>query len=717
MKKIHYAIYFVLALALIKPAVAVEPELISVIPGTPNNVKSIGTTSFYAVNNGLLIMDESELNNPQMLSFVSLPEACGYIDIQGDHAFVTAGQAGMYVIDISNPQQAMILGNYRFNNTTPAYAVLAMGNYVYIAYGMAGVRVADVSDPYNPVEVAYYIPADPDIFSQIIYTGTHLISNIGSTLYIFDISNPVNLQLLTTKTVYGSVSDMAAMNNKLIVLSNKSDFSGSFYGPITYDISNIYSINQVSQYNTGAYAYKLHMNGNYAYIGNGTLGVSVVQVDFLGLINPVGVIDGFAAPVRFCAADDDRARVGGEKIGLNYFNLTAPAVFEAASAFPLLFDSRDVVVNGNYAYIADGRNGLAVIDISNPYSPKILGQAPNTGNGLAVALNGNYAYIADGQTGVREYSITNPTQPALIGAVQTANWAQDIVIRNNIGYVAVDVSGMQLLNLSIPGLPGTAGPAYNLSGTSYGISLSGNYAITSSGGAGIHLVDVSLPSAPLLKGTYNTPGTAYDVCVVDETAFVADAQGGLVVVDISNPAAPFGLGQSTLPTNARRVFVSNSKAYIADWNKGLMVLDVSDFTNMPLLAEVAVSGTAHNLSLAGGFIYVASGNGGLSIYHNPFFTGISDDKNVAEVSLSVYPNPVHLDFILQIEAKVAEQAALSLFDFTGRSMLAPISIWLNQGLNTVNSRELYGFDSLPSGIYILHLSGGDFATQTKVLKR
>ena len=705
-------ILFAVLIILFLQSFSAEPILISSIPGTANNLKVTGSIGYYAVNNGLLIMDEGYPDSPVMQSFLELPDACRYIDIQNNYAYLTAGIHGLFIINISNPQKPIVEGNYRFDNITNAYSLVVIGSYAYIAYGMAGVRVVDVSNPSNPVEVGHYLPSDPDIFSQIIFTGSYLVSNIGNKLYFFNISNPIVPEFLTTKTVYGSISDMAVLPNKLLTLTNFSDGSNFFYGLISYDISNIYSIPQISQYNTGAYAYKLRMDANHAYIGNGTLGITVLQIDALGQITYTGSLGGFSAPVRLALVQDGVARVTGEKIGIHYLNVPIPAVFEPLATFPLLFDCRDVVVNGNHAYIADGRNGIAVIDISNPYLPEILGHAPNTGNGLAIALNGNHAYIADGQTGVMEYNVSNPGQPLQSGTVQTANWAQDIVIRNSIGYVAVDVSGIQLLNLAIPGLPSIAGPAFNLSGTSYGITLSGDYAITASGGAGIHLVDVSNPSSLSLTGTYNTPGSAYDVFVAGTLAYVADAQGGLIVVDIQNPASPFGLGQSTLPANARRVRVLDNKAYVADWNSGIMVFDVSDATNISLLAEANVSGTAHNLHVDAYHIMVAAGNGGFKIYQHQW-VGINEKARATHQTIETMPNPSNGNFQLLITAENQQMASLSVTNFLGQEVCPPQTIMVNTGKTLIESNSL--LSNPGKGTYLIKVTGESINLVTKVV--
>lgn len=38
-----------------------------------------------------------------------------------------------------------------------------------------------------------------------------------------------------------------------------------------------------------------------------------------------------------------------------------------------------VAVNGNYAYIADGSNGLVIVDISDPSSPTVAGSYDTDG--------------------------------------------------------------------------------------------------------------------------------------------------------------------------------------------------------------------------------------------------------------------------------------------------------------------------------------------------
>ena len=53
------------------------------------------------------------------------------------------------------------------------------------------------------------------------------------------------------------------------------------------------------------------------------------------------------------------------------------------------------MVAGRYAYVADGWNGLQVIDVIKPSDPVLVGEGITTGFAVAVAVGGDYAWVAD----------------------------------------------------------------------------------------------------------------------------------------------------------------------------------------------------------------------------------------------------------------------------------------------------------------------------------
>ena len=75
-----------------------------------------------------------------------------------------------------------------------------------------------------------------------------------------------------------------------------------------------------------------------------------------------------------------------------------------------------------YAYIADGPDGLAILDIEKPEHPRLYLQYVDRGGGdardvVVASTNASlYAYVADGAYGLKVIQLTSPeTQPDFYG--------------------------------------------------------------------------------------------------------------------------------------------------------------------------------------------------------------------------------------------------------------------------------------------------------------
>ena len=68
------------------------------------------------------------------------------------------------------------------------------------------------------------------------------------------------------------------------------------------------------------------------------------------------------------------------------------------------FDTIDyasgVYISGDYAYVANGVDGLWIIDVSRPEDPTDVGFFDTGGLALGVYVTGNYVYVADGDDGL-----------------------------------------------------------------------------------------------------------------------------------------------------------------------------------------------------------------------------------------------------------------------------------------------------------------------------
>jgi hypothetical protein len=110
--------------------------------------------------------------------------------------------------------------------------------------------------------------------------------------------------------------------------------------------------------------------------------------------------------------------------GLKIINVTEPArarVFESATVS--LADAHDVYVARTYAYVANGKDGVAIIDVKNPEKPRLdqmynaEGKLNDTHQVKVAMTNASlFAYVADGRNGLRILQLTSPeTMPTYAG--------------------------------------------------------------------------------------------------------------------------------------------------------------------------------------------------------------------------------------------------------------------------------------------------------------
>ncbi|HKZ01173.1 MAG TPA: hypothetical protein VJ180_02980, partial [Pyrinomonadaceae bacterium] len=149
--------------------------------------------------------------------------------------------------------------------------------------------------------------------------------------------------------------------------------------------------------------------------------------------------------------------------GLKVVDVTVPEDARLVSeAFVPLADAHDVYVARTYAYVANGKEGIAIINIEQPEKPRLdqtynaQGQLNDVHQVKIAMTNASlFAYVADGRNGLRILQLTSPEtmpeyagfsprpQPLLIATFKTKGEALGVskgLDRDR----AVDESGNQL---------------------------------------------------------------------------------------------------------------------------------------------------------------------------------------------------------------------------------------------------------------------------------
>ncbi|HQP97291.1 MAG TPA: M56 family metallopeptidase, partial [bacterium] len=270
---------------------------------------------------------------------------------------------------------------------------------------------------------------------------------------------------------------------------------------------------------------------------------------------------------------------------------------------------RNIKVQGNYAYIADAKKGLIVLDITSPDSPACVFTA-SWKDGMGLFLTDQYLYLASGEAGIKIIDITDPKVPKAVGEVDTPGSAWDVWVEGNYAYIADLEKGMAVIDVTQPAAPkhiaqATWAPDDSLAliFQKNGWKLDNNMAeiIRGSGnlvhvGAGVHglvTIDISDPRNPTVKDKFKSgpDGFGEGLAVAGSTVYLAngnnsdESQNGLYVIDASTPDDLKVAGKARFQGWVEGVLQSGDRVYITNTQLGVRMFDVSDPKNPKELAH------------------------------------------------------------------------------------------------------------------------------------
>jgi hypothetical protein len=183
--------------------------------------------------------------------------------------------------------------------------------------------------------------------------------------------------------------------------------------------------------------------------------------------------------------------------------------------------------------------------------PQLLGRWPY-GPASAVAVSGSLAFVGSGTT-MLVLDVSTPSSPQLLGDVTLPDLVYGIAVGGSHAYVANGMAGLRVIDVSNPAAPVEVGVSDVTNEGALDVAVAGSHAYVAYGTLGLRVIDVSEPSLPGVVGAIDTPGTARGVAVAGSYAFVADGSSGCASFR-SRTAAPVDVGPSTpraTPTGSR----------------------------------------------------------------------------------------------------------------------------------------------------------------------
>jgi len=261
----------------------------------------------------------------------------------------------------------------------------------------------------------------------------------------------------------------------------------------------------------------------------------------------------------------------------------------------------DIFIEKNYGYIADGKEGLQIIDVSSIEDTYITGSCDTDGKASGICIQNNFAYIADWDSGLKIIDISDKENPYITGSYC--------------------ISGLRFTSISIE--------KDNVFVT-YRKYDKDDKPIES----GIQIIDASSKENPYLAAEYITASRAEKIIVYDNYAFLIcnndkdykSIESELQIMDISDPGKPAAAGKCIIDGYTFNLFIAEDYAYTASEN-GLYIIDISD-KKKPVITGKFLSYAAADIFIEDDIAYI--------IYFPP--EG-SDENSMHVVDVFLKKNP------------------------------------------------------------------------------
>jgi len=305
------------------------------------------------LTNRILMVDVATKDSPSKAGEFSMGGYATGVWVEDDHVFLCNLLDGLNVLDISDIVNPTFISNY--NDGYGAYEVCVRDDVIYLAASFDGFRMVNWSTPASLQEIYQ---------DSALMDDTRGVTVDGDCAYVSDQS----------------------------------------YGLYVFNVSDPQAVVEIDHYQGDGACHNLVVDGEFLYLANGFDGFYIINITDPTNVNKV-------------------------------------SEFTYTECYPF-----DLCVKDNITYIADMNKGLVIVNVTDKDTPvKIAGITGLYCNGICI--NESRLYVAAGRSGVMVYDITVPSNPTLIDQFYDGGYAQDVFVSGEYVFVADAHDGLEILGL------------------------------------------------------------------------------------------------------------------------------------------------------------------------------------------------------------------------------------------------------------------------------
>ena len=526
--------------------------------------------------NGLFVIDVSDPTAPSAeLLFAGSPFTSMALADQSTMYIASDEPLGtgrrIHAVDIADAADPQLLGS--FGEDLPVFDLLHVDGMLYV-YG-AGIATFDASTPASPVFLDQVVFAGSSS-TTVSYRDGFIYAPITDTaaglqgMTIVDARDPENLQRIADLAGIGFITEIDAHEQTLYATASTS--SGSSYTLMAFEIGSDGALELIDS-RSSPMAFHLRYENGRVYLASS---VELTAYDAAALNKKI-------EPFNFIATDKAAnfvEVVGSVALVANGTELLAVDVSNPAGELSILDEVsvihwiNDMEIVDGYAYLANGTEGIKIVDIRNPSELQVAGSndelvplydAVNDQTSFretfAIAVKDNLAYTVVGgfpNVTLGVFAVDDPATPAVVHAPDFPFPVGAIALRNDTLYGVDTFGGASFYTVDVEGEPQHLA---TLDLPARALALDGNYLYTSSGNAGLSILDVSDDRNPVSLGSALSFGIGNAVSVAGELVYVANDFGAVEVYDVLDKTAPKLVAQYPISGVVKDVFATDEYVY------------------------------------------------------------------------------------------------------------------------------------------------------------
>ena len=262
----------------------------------------------------------------------------------------------------------------------------------------------------------------------------------------------------------------------------------------------------------------------------------------------------------------------------------------------------DIRLEGKTLFICQGKHGVAIFNIESSNKLKFITEISLTFKVYKSYFHNNHLYVATGNYGLYVYDLQNLDKIKLVNIVKPRGATFDLVGVANSVYLSVVEKGIVVYDITDPINPVVTGQA-KFSNKTYDLLVVQDKLYVASNG-GLSLFEISTADQLKLIHRWDGFGLARKLSASSDLIFISDNFVGLRIVDINNPIGTIS-ELINIGIDPRIIESSDDYFFVGGSNKGLLTVVKNSLVNRDRIAKIKTSGNSRDLFIRDNWLYIA----------------------------------------------------------------------------------------------------------------